>query len=299
MPEKVKVLLDTDIGSDIDDAVCLAYLLSHPRCELLGITTVTGMPVERAMLASALCRRARKEIPIYPGVAQPLLLTQRQPVAQQAAALEPWPHADKFPRGEAVEFLRRTIRKHPGEVVLLTIAPLTNVGLLFAADPEIPALLKGLVMMCGRFFDPVPKGYSPVEWNAVVDAHASAIVYRAGVDLHRSVGLDVTSQVSMSREEFRSTFRSTPLFEPILAWAEIWFKDWPVTTYHDPLAAATIFEPDLCTYRSGKVSVCLDPGENFGGTLFEAEGHETAHSVAASVDAGRFFDHYKSVLLTS
>ena len=39
---KEKILLDTDIGSDIDDAVCLAYLLANPACELLGITTVTG-----------------------------------------------------------------------------------------------------------------------------------------------------------------------------------------------------------------------------------------------------------------
>ena len=37
-----KILLDTDIGSDIDDAVCLAYLLANPKVELLGITTVTG-----------------------------------------------------------------------------------------------------------------------------------------------------------------------------------------------------------------------------------------------------------------
>ena len=37
-----KILLDTDIGSDIDDAVCLAYLLANQECELLGITTVSG-----------------------------------------------------------------------------------------------------------------------------------------------------------------------------------------------------------------------------------------------------------------
>ena len=50
-----KILLDTDIGSDIDDAVCLAYLLRQPACELVGITTVTGEPVKRAMLASCPC----------------------------------------------------------------------------------------------------------------------------------------------------------------------------------------------------------------------------------------------------
>ena len=50
-----KILLDTDIGSDIDDAVCLAYLLANPACDLLGITTVTGDTVLRARMASVLC----------------------------------------------------------------------------------------------------------------------------------------------------------------------------------------------------------------------------------------------------
>ena len=44
-PAKKKVLFDTDIGSDIDDAVALAYLLAKTQCDLLGITTVPGEPV--------------------------------------------------------------------------------------------------------------------------------------------------------------------------------------------------------------------------------------------------------------
>lgn len=296
MPDRVKVLLDTDIGSDIDDAVCLAYLLSHPGCDLLGITTVTGMAQERAMLASALCKRGGRSIPIFPGAVSPLLLAQRQPVAQQAEALQPWPHDTAFAEGEAVDFLRRTIRKYPGEVVLLTIAPLTNIGLLFSVDPEIPKLLKGLVMMCGRFFDPVPAGYSPIEWNAVVDAHASAIVYRSPIPVHRSIGLDVTNKVSMAPDEFRSTFRSVSLFAPIMEWIEIWFRDWPTTTFHDPLAAATIFEPGLCSYRHGTVRVDLTEGDNFGLTRFTPGSATAPHQVAETVDARRFFDHYRTVV---
>ena len=66
-----KVLFDTDIGSDIDDAVALAYLLAQPECELLGITTVTGEAVRRAQLASALCLDAGKQVPIFPGQEAP------------------------------------------------------------------------------------------------------------------------------------------------------------------------------------------------------------------------------------
>ena len=72
-----KVILDTDIGSDIDDAICLAYLLAQPRCELLGITTVTGEPNQRAQIASAICKAAGKKVPIYPGVDTPLLISQK------------------------------------------------------------------------------------------------------------------------------------------------------------------------------------------------------------------------------
>jgi inosine-uridine nucleoside N-ribohydrolase len=60
-----KILLDTDIGTDVDDAVCLVNLLAQPNCELLGITTVTGEAERRASLASILCLAAGKQIPSH------------------------------------------------------------------------------------------------------------------------------------------------------------------------------------------------------------------------------------------
>ncbi|GAJ11222.1 unnamed protein product, partial [marine sediment metagenome] len=60
--KKVPILLDTDIGSDIDDAICLAYLLAQKDSNLLGITTVSGEPERRAMIASAICRNAGEEV---------------------------------------------------------------------------------------------------------------------------------------------------------------------------------------------------------------------------------------------
>ena len=174
----VKILLDTDIGSDINDAVCLAYLLANPECDLLGITTVTGEPEKRAMMASAMCRIAGKKIPVYPGAANPILIPQLQLKATQSKALKIYPHQKEFQQGEAVEFLRRTIRKYPGEILLLTIAPLTNIGLLFSVDPEIPSLLKGMVSMCGNFLRKIP-GLPEKEWNAMGDYHASSIIYNS------------------------------------------------------------------------------------------------------------------------
>ena len=151
-------------------------------------------------------------------------------------------------------------------------------------------------MMCGRFLEPVPKGYAPVEWNAVGDAHASSIVYAAQVKIHRSIGLDVTSQVHMAAPEFRRIFRDIPLFGPILDWAEVWFRDYPGSTFHDPLAAATIFEPSLCTYRAGNVAVDLVPGDSFGLTRWTPGEASAPHTIADAVDASRFFAHFLSVV---
>lgn len=289
----LKVLLDTDIGTDIDDAVCLAYLLANPDCDLLGITTVSGEADQRAMMASVLCKIAGKDIPIYPGVEVPLIIPQRQTHAQQAAALPRWEHRQQFPKGEAVEFLRHTIRQHPGEITLLTIGPLTNIALLFASDPEIPALLKGLVLMCGMFTDR-KRGFRQPEWNALLDPHATTMVYRANPPLHRSIGLDVTTQVTMPANEVRNRF-TAPLLRPVLDFAEIWFKERPVITFHDPLAAVTLFDESVCTYEKGSVEIELAAGNNQGCTLWTSGDESPRHEVAMTVDANRFFERYFGV----
>ncbi len=284
-----KVLLDTDIGSDIDDAVCLAYLLAHPECDLLGITTVTGQPVQRARLASALCRAAGREVPIYPGVDRPLLVPQQQPEAPQAEALARWDHAQDFPCGEAIEFLRRVVRAHPGEVTLLAVGPLTNIGLLFATDPEIPGLLRELVLMCGVFTNRLA-GVGPLEWNAIGDPHATALVYRAPVKIHRSIGLDVTCQVQLGADEVRRQFRGRYL-RPVLDFAEVWFRGSRTLTFHDPLAATTLFDDSICTFAPGQVEVELASSRGAGQTWWRARA-DGPHQVALEVAPSRFLDHY-------
>ncbi|GAC1565002.1 MAG: nucleoside hydrolase [Herpetosiphon sp.] len=290
----VKLLLDTDIGSDIDDAVCLAYLLSQPEAELLGITTVTGQAVQRAMLASALCHVAGKDVPIFPGAETPLLVAQRQPDAPQARALSKWHCDTEFPSGQAVEFMRRTIHAHPGEITLMGIGPLTNVALLFAVDAEVAGLLKSLVLMCGVFTHDRP-GVGPLEWNAMLDPHATAIVYNAPVAIHRSIGLDVTTQVTMDAQQVRARFQA-PVLQPVLDFADVWFTKATTMTFHDPLAAATIFDPQICGFEDGTVHVELTRDTSQGLTRWAPNVVAPRHQVALTVDRQRFIEHYFSVV---
>jgi purine nucleosidase len=285
MGDSVPLILDTDIGSDIDDAACLAYLLAEPRCNLQGITTVTGQPRERAMLADALCQAAgRDDVPIFSGCDVPLLCEQRQPEAPQAAVLGRWAHREDFEPCAAVEFLRRTIRRRPGEITLLTIGPLTNVGLLFAVDPEVPRMLKRLVMMGGRYFDA-----GGAEWNTGGDPIASALVFGAPVPELTACGLDVTLRCTMPADQCRERFRGGAL-DLVREAAEVWFRGRDRITFHDPLAAACIFEPELCEYRTGCVTMALG-GEGHGATRFQ-EAADGPHCVACEVEPDRFFRRY-------
>ena len=290
--QKEKVILDTDIGSDIDDSAALAYLLAQEKCELLGVTTVSGEPVRRAQMVSALLRAAgRGDIPVYPGAALPMLTDVKQAYAPQADRLVNWPHDTDFPMGEYLDFLRSAIRANPHEVTLLAIGPMTNVGLLFAMDLEIPSLLKRLVLMNGSFEHRLAVGYN--EWNSLNDPYATAIVYRGKAPVHRSVGLDVTMQVQMRAEEMRARF-THPLLKIVEDFSTVWFEHADIMTFHDPLAAVSIFEPEVCGFARGKVEIELISEKLMGVTHF-ARDPQGPHEIADTVSPERFFDRYFGV----
>ena len=288
---KEKLLLDTDIGSDIDDSLCLAYLLCQKQCEILGITTVSGESVNRAKLASVLLKAAgRDDIPVYPGVEQPLLNPQKQPVAHQVRYLSKWPHETKFPEGQAIEFMRRTIRENPNEITLLAVGPLTNIALLFAVDPEIPALLKRLVIMCGVFTYRYQGDSCLSEWNARCDPHATAMVYNAPVKNIVSVGLDVTGQVVMEKDEIIKRF-NTDLLKVVLDFSGVLDNTRKSIVFHDPLAAAVIFKREICDFKRGNVEV--ETGNNrLEGLTYWKEDENGKNDVAFGVNKEMFLDHF-------
>ena len=263
-----RVLLDTDIGNDIDDAVCLDYLLRKPDCELLGVTTVTAAPVQRAKLASVLCRHhGRPDIPIVAGAQLPL---SGRPLQEPPFSTPwPWPHETEFDT-DAVVFLSRMVRRYPHQVTLLAIGALTNVAQLLINDPAAATLLKSLVLMGGRYFSPGQ------EWNIRNDPAAAAVVFGADLPHLRAIGIDVTHQVKMSAEQFRLSFSG-----PVLDFSGPWLERRPQVHFHDPLAAATIFS-ELCGYRKGRVSLTNED------TIFDPD-PQGPHEVAAKVDVSAFF----------
>jgi purine nucleosidase len=128
------------------------------------------------------------------------------------------------------------------------------------------------------------------EWNALVDPVSTAMVYHADRADHLSVGLDVTAKCRMPADEVRSRFTDEPL-TTVASMAETWFKHAGEITFHDPLAAALIFRPDLCTYESGRVEVSYGHNDPAAGhtRLITGPGSDR---VAKTVDAEAFFKEY-------
>jgi len=288
-----KIILDTDIGGDIDDSITLAYLLMKKDCEILGITTVNGDVERRAKMVSAMClNMGRGDIPIYPGAGNPLICADVQSGVEQADHLGAWPVQGEFPKYEAIEFMRKTIRENPGEVTLLPIGPLTNIALLFSVDPEIPKLIKDMYIMGGAFgsthFEIGPRN----EWNIACDPHAAKIVFDAGVKEHYVIGTNVTLQVKMNAEKFKE-ITDIKVMKPVHDFCKSWW--WEEIFFHDPLAAAVMFNKDICGFERGKVDVDYKSDLYPGMTKFTSDENGGAY-VALSVDPDKFFEEYFSAV---
>ena len=283
--DKIKILLDTDIGNDIDDAVCLAYLLTEPRCDLVGITTVSGEAERRAMMADAMCRCAGRDIPIRAGLDDPLAAANMQPIAKQAVKLDNWPHTTTIQR-DAIAFMAETIQKYPGEVMLLGIGPMTNIATLLTTYPEVGPLLRGLVLMLGAFFDGGQSLRPQGEWNSRCDPQAAEIVLQAsGIPVLRAVGLDVTRLVVCNHAQMLSAFTS-PVFRMVMDFAEVWFAQREISCLHDPLAAVSIFHEGLMDYKRGRITADASMPESC--VLTFREDAEGTLEVASAVQAEAF-----------
>jgi len=290
MEEKIKLILDTDIGSDIDDALCLAYLLQQSRCEIMGITTSSIEAEKRAELADSVCRYVGREIPIYPGLKAPLQGKHLQTKVHQYDVVKNLPHRSDFPVDEAIEFMRRTIEENPREVVLLPVGPMTNVGGLFAKYPHVIPLVKAVSLMGGAFFE---RGlsYLTTEWNILNDPVAAKIICDSGVRLY-VCGLDVTMPLKVSCKEFLDTPRRAKIFEVVKMYATKFLERTDDMYFHDALSAVVLFREDVCRFHVGSVEVDLT--NEWGRTNFISDPNGNA-MVAYDVDVEKFMEHYYEI----
>jgi purine nucleosidase len=238
-----KIIIDTDIGDDVDDAFALALAVQSPELEVLGVTTTFGDTEARAKITDRfLGEIGRAEIPVLAGKAT----ATKNPMSQKPYG------AGRFIKPshpDAVDFLLDQIRKHPGEITLIAIGPLMNVGAAIDKDPATFRKLKRVVLMGGS----VRRGYgdmgytAPVppmpEWNILNDIPSAQKLFTSGVPLF-VMPLDSTQ---LKLDEVKRAFlftQGTPVTDQLTILYHLWAQ--PTPTLFDPMTIAYVLRPDLC-----------------------------------------------------
>ena len=292
-----KIILDTDIGDDIDDALALAFAIMSGEIDILGVTTVFRNAEQRAELACCLLEAlGRTDIPVYAGIGKTLLQSipdweqvaanhrpgQMEVLKKQQPSIQPQP-------GSAVDFIIDTVMASDGDITLVPVGPFTNIAAAFTMEPRLAQ--KTQIVMMGGATDRVRP-----EWNALCDPEATRIVFGTGVPI-TMVGLDVTTKCVMSYEQVKAIGSvDRPINQICFELIHLWGGDNPEPrpTLHDPLAVAILIDPTLCETQEMRIEVETQATHLRGATVPIAGEPNT--SVCTSVDANRFMDCFVDTL---
>jgi len=291
------ILLDTDIGTDVDDAIALALVLASPELDLRSVTTVSGDVGLRARIAKKLLTLAgHDDVPVAAGVREPVL-RQRSFLwlgHEGKAILDPSDTLSLAPT-HAVDALIEGVRRQHLHVV--TIGPLSNVAVAIMKEPAVIQAIPHLTMMGGALG--LHPGGPLVEYNSGSDAEASQIVLNAGMPV-TLVPLDVTVQVALNANHLaRLRTSRSRLVQTVCEAIEIWAPlhrrffasqpGWDTNTMallHDPLTVAVLIDPSFVTIERHHLRPAIVAGD------FRLVADPTAAEleVAVAVDAPRFVE---------
>jgi inosine-uridine nucleoside N-ribohydrolase len=258
------LILDVDTGTD--DALALAYAVRSPEIDLVAVATVAGnVGVERttANTLAVLDWLGASEVPVHRGASRPLVRPHRDAIyfhdegGLGGARLPASTRTISKDRGPAA--IIRLARERPGELTLVTLAPLTNLAIALNVEPGLPALLRSVVVMGGAY---TVRGNTTeaAEFNILVDPEAAEQVFAAPWPDLTAVGLDVTERVALKREDWDAVNSLPDLPRAAALLREI--GTFAFTTLgrdafslHDPLAVAVAVDPKLIQGEGAAVVV--------------------------------------------
>ena len=252
-----RVIIDTDIGDDIDDAFALALALKSPELKILGVTTTFGNTEMRARLLDRYLQAVgRNDIPVFAGPP-----SKTDNVMTQAAYAKQVPEKK---HGDGAEFILRAARQHPGQITLIAIGPLFTVQAAIERDPAAFKKLKRVVIMGGS----VERGYGmdaqgkpkppEPEWNILCDPAGAKALLASGVPVFM-MPLDST-QIPLDATKRDAIFAyGSPLTDQLTLLYHQWLGGTPnhslTPTLFDPVAVTYTFRPDLCPAKPMHIDV--------------------------------------------
>ncbi len=251
--QPAKVIIDTDIGDDIDDAFALALVLASPEVEVLGITTAWGDTARRARLVDRfLSETGHCDVPVAVGVPTKTGQTFTQGNWANVSKIREHP--------PAVDFLLQQIRAHPGEITLIAIAPLTNLAAAIDRDPQTFGKLKQIIAMGGSIY----RGYGDLgfggskgpdaEYNIKSDIASAQHVLKAGVKL-TLMPLDSTEIRLEDPSRGRLLAHNQPLAQLYAEWRQknFWKQTTPIL--FDAVPVAAMIDRALCAGKPMSIAI--------------------------------------------
>lgn len=301
---KKYVLLDTDIGDDIDDALALLMLLKMEQIELVGVTTVFANTPLRARLAKRILHLGGSpNIPVYAGLGDALAyaVDKERSFVQYTEDLENdayIPDNKDVKNGEeAVDYILQMCEKYGSELTILAIGPYTNVAAAWQKAPDVLQKAGSVVLMGGCFYEQF------IEYNVVMDPEAADLLVRADLPT-KFIGADVTWQAQLNDEQtaYVLGIHNDELTGYCAELVRLWKKGcWFNPVLHDPLAAYYILDESICELELVWVEVELQGKSTRGLTanmdhFFKYLEHPTPGKkrilCAKTVDADRFISYF-------
>jgi purine nucleosidase len=280
-------VLDTDIGTDVDDIVALTLMARTPAYNLAGVTTVYGNTELRAQMARYVLQQLdRDDVIVAPGSGETL---NGEPVWWGGHEGEGIPGLDEIevdPLRDGVTLLCDLAREHAGMLDVFAIGPLTNIAKAIRADPLFANSVRHLYIMGGAYRMEQP------EHNIKSDPLAAHVVFSSGIPI-TVCGLDVTTRVWLREDGVEEIRAGLGDFGEVLArqfwkWLEFMVEHGisdgkiQATHLHDPLAVLAAIEPGVLTFEECDVTVDLE-GDSIGRTRLQNCGSGRIH-VASDVD---------------
>jgi purine nucleosidase/pyrimidine-specific ribonucleoside hydrolase len=237
-----KILIDTDIGDDIDDAEAIVLALNSPEVEIVGITTVFKNTLARAKITRKLLDLGgRGDIPVYVGCGQPLMfkVDDKEIPCQYTNDLDSVIINTDI---HAVDFIIDTIMASPGEITLVPIGALTNIALAMMKEPRIKEAVKEIVWMGGAFY------YHFRTWNALCDPEAVRYVFENIPAKLKIVSRDVCNKCIFTAEQIDMVANKAknPMLGYLIELIRLWqnSQEDQGSIIFDALTIAAIFDSD-------------------------------------------------------
>ncbi|XCJ83439.1 nucleoside hydrolase [Ruicaihuangia caeni] len=331
MNHKQTVPLIADVDTGIDDSLALLYLMASPEAELLAITCTAGnVPARQVAINNLawleLCGHADVEVALGAEVPiiQPLMTTEETHGPQGIGhAVLPAPSRSVSPR-HAAEVWIDLVRERPGEITGLVTGPLTNLALAVKLEPELPKLLKRLVIMGGAF-NYAGNTTPTTEWNIAVDPDSAKIVFDAFsvvptdrrpivcaldvteriemfpahlAELARAAGSEPVEQLSADDVPGTRSTASNPVIRHLSDAVRFYFEfhnthdQGYLAHMHDPFAAAVALDPTIATTRAATVDVELAGTLTRGQTIADWRGmwgRAANADIVVDTDPAEFF----------